>query len=349
MKKILALFDSDGVYGARLMEYIKNLAWEDFDILLFTRQESLTDFLKYQPVEILLYDKDACNDTFYKELQKENIKYIFYLCNDRKLLQDGQEIYKYQAAGKIASDILSCYTKLENNNKETYYDDVQIISVYSPVPGGEKISFAWSLAKELSNKRKVLFIFLDPLPADFIIKSGQTGYAISEYLYYLKENNPANLKSYLGYSEKLSFLSGLSHGFDLLSLSKEDAQKFLKELKDHKDYETVVFYLGFYTEATMEILQAGNQAYLVICKSPYEEAVIKEWERQMELMGIAQDNLRYEKIIIPAMEKTAGQNNFPDQIHAAIRPFAKELADRLLHKERSSYELVERKASAGSY
>lgn len=329
MEKILAVFDTDVLYATRLMEYIKNSGWNDFDILLFTKEESLIDFLKYQPVEILLSGDNKISE----ELPKGYIKYIFYLSKDQKLSKDKHHnIYKYQSAGKISSDILSLYTKLEDSNQAAVFDNVQFISVYSPVPGVEKISFAWSLAKELSNNRKVLFISLDMLPINFIMSSDITGYAMSEYLYYLKENKTDHikkLKSYLNYSEKLSYLSGLSHGFDLLSLSREEIERFMEEMEEYKDYETVIFYLGIYTEASMEILHRSNQIYLAICDLPYEELVIEEWARQMELTGISLNQLRHHKIRLPTVNQPLGQNLSPEGIISIMRPLAAEFAEQL--------------------
>jgi len=328
MKKILALYDSDVQYAGKLMEYLKNLKWEDFDILLFTRQESLADFIKYQPVEILLIGTDSLPD----EMLNKNIKYIIHLTETQKDSQSQQcQIYKYRSAGNIASDIVSCYTKLEDSNEKRAFKDVMIISVFSPVAGAEKISFAWSLAKELSHKRKTLFINLDMFPVNIAAKSEQAAYALSEYLYYFKENRPdmiEKLKEYLNYSERLSYLSGLAHGFDLLSISKEETEKFIKELKDHKEYETVVFYLGLYTEASMEILRQSDKAYLAYCNLPYEELVIKEWTRQIDLMGIAGE-INCQKIILPAGGTLAGQNKDPEYIFNAVRLYGKEAAEQV--------------------
>ena len=328
MKKILALYDSDVHYVTKLMEYLKNMKWEDFDILLFTRQESLADFIKYQPVEILLIGSDSLPD----EMLNKNIKYIIHLSeNQNDSQRQHRQIYKYRSAGEIASDIISCYTKLEDINESRYFEDILFISVFSPVAGAEKISFAWSFAKELSFRRKTLFIPMDLFPVNITAKVEQSSYAMSEYLYYLKENRPdiiSQLKTYLNYSEKLSYLSGVSHGFDLLSLSKEETERFIKKLKEHKDYEAVIFYLGLYTEASMEILRQSDKAYLAYCNLPYEELVIKEWTRQIDLMGIAEE-INCQKIILPAGGTLAGQNKDPEYIFNAVRPYGKEAAEQI--------------------
>lgn len=331
--KIMALYDTDAVYAARLMEYIKNLGWEDFDILLFKRPENLTDFLKYQPVDILLYGEDALP----AEISKTKIKYIFYLCKEKNLSENRSgypRIFKYQSARKIASEIISAYTELEDNSGKKYFENVRLISVYSPVSGPEKVFFAWSLAKELSEKRKVLFISLELLPTDVTGEIKQK-YALSEFLYYLKENGPDNmekLKAYLAYSEKLAFLSGISHGFDLLSLNREDAEKFMNKLKEFKEYETVIFYLGFYTEASMEIIKDSDMIFLASCNLPYEELVMEEWKRQTELIGIMPDKSKYHEIKLAAVasEHLADTDSYAEHIDTAVRPFVKELAEKIL-------------------
>jgi hypothetical protein len=295
-KKLLAIFDRDILYASRLMEYFKKSNWDGFDVLLFTRKESLVDLLKYQSIDILLYG----GDTLPKELLVDNINYVFYLCTDKKQTGDKQEtIYKYQSAGKIASELLSAYTRLEDKYESNQVDDMDFISIFPPTPGPDKISYAWTYAKELSNKKKVLYIAFDLLPTDFLLNEGEKGQSMSELLYYLKESKSDYMdkfKSYISYSEKLSYLRGPIHGFDLLSLSREDIGRLMDDIKNHTDYQTVIFYLGMYTEATMEVLGRSKEICLVTCDLPYEELVIKEWERQTELIGLPIKKLKIDRV-----------------------------------------------------
>lgn len=295
-KKLLAIFDTDILYASRLMEYFKKADWDGFDILLFTRKDSLIEVIKYQSLDILLYGGDVLS----KELLTENIKYVFHLCTDMKQIEDKQEsINKYQAAGKIASDLMSAYTRLEDKYENNPVDDMVFVSIFPPISGAEKISYAWSYAKELSNKKKVLYIAFDLLPTAFLLREEDRGQSMSELLYYLKESRSDYMdkfKSYLNYSEKLSYLTGPIHGFDLLSLSREDIGRFMDDIKNYTDYETVIFYLGMYTEATMEVLSRSQEVCIVTCDLPYEELVIKEWERQTELIGLPIKKLKIDRV-----------------------------------------------------
>lgn len=73
MDKLLAVFDTDILYATRLMEYLKEADWECFEILLFTRQESLFDFLKYQKIDILLYGGELLPEELPKKIGRAHV------------------------------------------------------------------------------------------------------------------------------------------------------------------------------------------------------------------------------------------------------------------------------------
>jgi hypothetical protein len=336
--KLLAVYDSDILYASRLMEYFNKCDWEDFEALLFTKKESLLEFLKNQPIEILLWG----GEDFSNKIKIENIKYIFRLSSEKNGINEkAGEIYKYQSAEKIASEILSCYTRLEDNNSNELQGRAKFIGVFSPVPGEEKLSYAWALAKGLSGKGKVLYISFEQLPVSFMINNESSNRSMSELIYYLRERKEdyiSKIKAYLNYSEKLSYLSGPSHGFDLLTICKEDIVRFMDDIREHTDYELVVFYLGIYTEATMEILSRCSVKCIAACASPYEELVSKEWEEQMRLSGIMVEQLNINRIILPTTGQIAGDKPLPENIYTAIKPMTEELIAEIL-SERSRHEL----------
>jgi len=299
LDKLLAIYDIDVLYATRLMEYFKKSAWEGFEILLFTTKDNLIDFLEYQPIEILLYGGE---DLAWEEYSN-NIKHIFLLSIDKRLPKDNNRfVYKYQPASKIISDVLSLYTKLEDSRGQISDGNVLIMTVFAPITGDEKYEFSWSLAKYISSIRKVLFIPLELLPTAHMTRQEDCGQSLSEFLYYLKESktDPIDkMKSYLNYSERLSYLSGLTHGFDILSVNKEDSRRIIDCLKEHKEYEIVIFYLGIYTEASMEILRHSVEICIISYGDNHEGLVREEWERQMELLGCSVNNLKYRLIKLP--------------------------------------------------
>jgi len=294
--KLLAVFDTDVLYASRLMEYLRKSDRCDFEVLLFTRMDILIDFLKHQTVEILLLGGEKLADDF----PDGNIGHVFILCDDKRLMREREEaIFKYQAADRVCSEILSRYTKLEDGRYSNCNGKVRFVAYFSPIPGGDKISHAWAQAKKMSESSKTLFINLEMLPASGFLKQEDESRSMSELLYYLKEGKPEyinRLKDCLEYSEKMAFLRKPVHGFDLLSLNREDMKRFMEDIENLADYEIVVFYLGMYSEASMEVLKHCDEINVIISDISYEEDVYEEWRRQMSLIGMDMEKNKLNRV-----------------------------------------------------
>ncbi|MBC7884458.1 MAG: hypothetical protein H7X99_03240 [Saprospiraceae bacterium] len=286
MEKILAIYDSDVIYATRFMEYFKKKKDFNFEISAFTRKDSLKEFLLLHRIEILLIG----NEIILEEISSENIKYNYQLVEDIRNERAIEQacIFKYQSAQAVMAEVIADYVKKENETQVNYNPTgVEIISVFSPILNAAKLSFAWSISTLLSESKKVLFVPLDLLPIQLLSSVDSTSQSLSEFIYYLKENPNIimKMKSLLAYDGNLSYLTGLTHGFDLLSLIKEDICKWIEELKTHTDYQTVVFYLGYYADPIIELMNQSDSVFILSAGSQYEKMVLKEWEHQMDRIG----------------------------------------------------------------
>lgn len=300
MQQSLALYDSSATYTRRFMEYFKRKDTNGFDIIVFTEAESLNEYISHQKLDILLLG----DNTDSQELaDNKNIRYIFRLI-DNKLQKPGSIehlIYRYQSAGKLMTDILSLYTSLEEGSRNIAKDETRIISVYPPLPGWQHFLFAWSLAIYLSEGSSVLFIPMESLPLETLTAADKNTGQLSEYIYYLKERNPdisAKLKTLLKYAGRLSCLSGLTHGFDVLSLNRQDAMWWMEELRRNTSFDSIVFYHGIYTEAVTEIMDRSSRVFIAGGDSAYDNKLFQEWERQMSLISLTTGQDKYVKITL---------------------------------------------------
>lgn len=305
MKKIMAIYDSDVIYATRFMELFQKRKEFDFDFSAFTKKESLEEYSKNNQIEILLLGDGLKQE----EIPKENIKHIYNI-SEHPIYGDNVDIptiFKYQPAQDIMSEVISDYVINEKETKDGCSSgNIRIISVFSPIQGSTKLSFAWSLSLILSEKRKVLFIPFDLLPVPLLSMVDQTNQATSEFIYYLKENNPnihMKMKSLLRYIGKLAYLEGLSHGLDLLSISKEDLCKWIDVLREQSDYEIVVFYCACYSEAMVELIRQSNQVIVTLQENAYESAVSNEWERQMNLIGLNKEQMKFQTAYMQEEER----------------------------------------------
>jgi hypothetical protein len=309
MEKILAIFDSDITYASRFMEYFQRRRDFNFEISAFSKRDSLEEFVKQHNIEILLFG-EGINP---QEIPKDHIKYIYGI-TQYPVKENNSEypcIYKYQPAGSIMSQVILDYNR--NENIQDYFlgtGEGKIITVFAPIPEVSKWLFSWSLSLQLSEKNKVLFIPLDSLPAPELYTEEGAHHGLSEFIYYLKENNPnlmSKMKALLRNSNRLDYLSGLSQGMDLFSLNNEEVGKWLEELKSHTEYEVIVFYISHYSYSLREFLKKSATIFAVLSDTPYERAVIKEWERQMEFIDLKEMLLKVKKIIVPKEECTEGK------------------------------------------
>ncbi|MDF2943155.1 MAG: hypothetical protein K0S01_2013 [Herbinix sp.] len=309
MEKIFAIYDSDLIYATRFMEYFKKKKEFNFEISAFTKKESLEEFLQFHQIEILLLGEQASPD----DLPIEKIKYIYQFTDDpnEEKRIDQPLIFKYQSVEVIMAEVFNNYIKRENvsqlksNSKTT-----KIISIYSPISGIEKLAFAWSLSILLSEQKKVLFVPMDLLPVQLLSFVNNTNQFLSEFIYYLKENSNIIIKmrSLLSYSGNLSYLVGLAHGFDLLALNNGDIRRWGDELKINTDYQTIIFYIGGYTEAMVELVNISDSVIIPKIETNYESMMLQEWDRQMEQIGVDTNHDKFQNIQIQEEDRLGKEN-----------------------------------------
>jgi hypothetical protein len=300
LERIFLFYDSDVFYTTRFLEYFKKKKDFDFEIAVFTREESLGEYLQAHPVEILLLG----NQIILNKLPADRASYIYKLVDSytTDMDEDYHTILKYQPAQKIMSEILSDYTNKVNEKRPfTNSKQGRIISVFTPVHSLEALLFTWSAALQLSERKKVLLILLDIFQIQVLETFDNRGQALSEVIYYLKDNKDYSCKWKVlsSCSGNLSCLSGVAHGADILALSKEDMQKWTEDLRLHTDYQEMIFFLDCYSEAVLECMNLSDLVFAVDKEAFYEKAIAPELSRQLDMAGIDRNKDTYRRIMLP--------------------------------------------------
>jgi hypothetical protein len=334
LAKMLAVFDSDASYAARLTEFIRRENTEGFEVTLFTRKDTLEEFLIHREIELLLLGEGILPEG----LPSGNIKYILGL-SDRKVgnqRNDVSLIYKYQSASGVLSDILSCYARLENLRTDSRTGakpgENRIVSVFTPLNSIMSTTYAWFYAAGLAERRKTLYLPFELFPVPVSEAAQEMDHSLSEFLFYLKEDAPGllqKLKSLLKYTGKLPYLSGLTHGLDLTSLTKEDAARLVGELRKNSDYDVIVLYLGIYTEFSIELMNRSDSVQIPVQGGDYAGNVIREWERQMDFFGLDTGQTKFIKIDLPTEQPFQIDGISKEQQYYALRQMAAQQAERL--------------------
>jgi hypothetical protein len=300
VQKILAVYDMDVLYTTRFLEYFKNKKDIPFEIIAFTMKEKLEEFLQCRYIDILILGNSPPIDG----LPLDQIKFIYHLSEEPNPSknEEGTYIFKYQSAHAVMSEIISIYSHMEPSKQSTpTRTHLQVMSIFSPISSVSKLAFSWSISFLLSNHRKTLFIPMEYLPHRLLSILDQTSQSLSEFIYYLKENTNLynKLIEQLKYRGNLAYLFGLTHGFDLQSLSREDMITWIEAIRTNSDYHTIIFYSNNYNEAMLELLRLSDKILITSNGTLYETAINNELERQMERAGypISEDKYQIIKVI----------------------------------------------------
>lgn len=287
MERLLALYDSDVFYSTRFMEYFKKKKDFPFDIAIFTKKESLEEYLSFHQIEILLIGDQ---DTF-EDIPLGKVRHIYKLTGspDKDMFQEHPTVFKYQEVKAVMSEVLADYSKQTKDVcKGKHSSLVRIVTVLSLIPSLEAYVFAMAVSTIMAELNKILLVTVNPLPVRILSAIDNESSYLSEFIYYLKENPNIITKmlTMLQHDGNLSILSGIAHGSDVLSLNNLDMQRWIEECKAHTDYHSVIFFMEGFTEAGQELIKLSDNVILTGKETPYEKAMHMVWAKQTELCGI---------------------------------------------------------------
>lgn len=296
MERILVLYDSDEHYARRFMEYFKKKQDLGLSLAVFTRLDSLLDYMQQNPVDILLLGESVSDMT--GELNTGKAKHIYKLADKTARNHEAgwMLIDKYQMVQSIISDIKADYIRHESENASVKSDKLRLISIISPIQDLSSIVFAWSVGLLLSEQARVFLVSLELLPVRIISTSDYSNQPLTELIYYIKENIDivSHMKTLACYQGALSYLAGIANGADILALNKEDMQRWIAAITTSADYELVIFYACCNSEATQELIKASDRVIYCCGEGIHEELLYGEWMNQLERTSI---NLTQDKFI----------------------------------------------------
>lgn len=301
MERILAFYDSDEHYARRFMEYFKKKQDLGMSLAIFTRKDSLLDYLNQNPVDILLLGESISDLT--GDLNCGKVKQIYKLADTTTINHEAgwTLINKYQMVQAIISDIKADYMRHESELASAKPDKLKLISIISPIQDLASLIFAWSSGLLVSERSRVLLVSLELLPVRVISTSDYSNQPLTELIYYIKEKADiiSRIKTLACHQGGLSYLAGIANGADILALNKEDMQHWIAALRTESDYEQVIFYSCSNSEATQELIRASDTVIYCCGDGIHAQLLYAEWESQLERANISLDHNKFIKLQLP--------------------------------------------------
>lgn len=293
MKKLLfALYDTQG-YMRALAEYFgkKNFLLESH---LFTKQESLVNFLNSNTLDVLLLGSEV--ETIQLP-HLDHVGHVFILSEGSMVSECGDypAIFKYQSAEIILKEIFETIARREEEfpiSIGNFQKRTDFYGIYRPY--GEPLPIKRFFSEGEGRDKKRLFINLELLSGLDVPQEqkGDDGIrGMSEVIFYLKQRTEKlslKLRALIQQWEGVDYLFPVEDYRDLYSISREDVDRLLSVLANETEYESVVFDVGFLNDSSLYLLYCCDRIYIPQPCNEWEENQKNALEQLLEREGLGE-------------------------------------------------------------
>lgn len=285
-ENILAVCDLDASYAKKLMDYLNIKKSIPFKVHAFSDSSILLNFVHTTPIDILLISEEAMND----EISNCNIDQIFLLSegDDISEVKGYKSIYKYQASENILKEVFYYYAENPKaiSSKTPVFNDIDIISVYSPVKRSLKTSFCITMGQILAENKRTLYINLEDYAGFNSLFRTTYMSDMSDLIYYISRGKPNfiwKLASMVQSMGNLDYIPPSISPMDIRKIRADQWIEFLQELKKC-DYEVVILDIGEAVDGLFDILRMCKQIYTPIRDDGISYAKMEQYEALLRIM-----------------------------------------------------------------
>ena len=255
----LGIFDKEEEYARKLGAYIMTKAGDSLEPYVFTDEESFLEAAA--KLDFALVPED-----FTQALENGRVARLV----ERADGQGGLQIEKYQSMPGLVSQVMGLFS-IEQRSTGT--GEKKMICVCSPVHHELQMLFSLCLAKEMSNRDKVLYVNLSE-SSGFSRLFGQEGKDLEDLLAVVGRPGLV-LENFISQVQGVQVILPPRRPEVLWEVTKPVFEEFLKLLEGSR-FDTIVFdvggsFPGVYSlfEKSSRILALTREGFL--CEKVYEE------------------------------------------------------------------------------
>ncbi|MCR5684437.1 MAG: hypothetical protein K6G81_03330 [Lachnospiraceae bacterium] len=331
MDRILAILADGTGYAQELAAYLNTRKNFIFKTVLFRNPTQLKKYYSENQVDMLLCSEEAVHNN---EFRIKNICVLSDACGAGEALESDENgchmIFKYQSGEAVMKEIMDYYSSKQRRDEEADIPVVanrRIICVCSPVGGSFASTFALALAQYLSIGGRTLYISFDPFFAYPGEEKSHTDKNLSDLMYYM-EVAKGGIMDFITrlahHCGSLDYISGVSHWFDIVDMSKKNMHKLIDVLNSNDIYTNIVFDMGTAGSASMELLAGCEDVYLVTKKGINASKAVEEWKRQMLFTNHRDIVEKSKEVEIPHDELLEGEYSFEVLLKGHLGRFIEE-------------------------
>jgi len=273
-------------YISLLADHIAERRDLAFELFICTTFESLLEEQQKKQIDILLIDGAIS----IQKRSKIKTRQTYVLTNGNQKISDQEkEVYQYQAANVIISEILEgCLERKDNTVfKPCRKGDKQLLAVYSPIHRIGKSEFAMTLARELGRHKQVLYVNLEEYSAmgeDLFYEKRN----LSDLLYYMKQEEGylgARVGTIVRKIREVDMIAPLPVSQDLKEVSPEDWEMLFHRLLKESMYETIVVDISESVQGLFRILNISDVIYMPTIQDPASRAKLGQYRQAVKQLG----------------------------------------------------------------
>ncbi len=333
-KNIFAVCDLDASYACNLTDYLNGKRTTPFEVQAFTNVESLQEFSREQPIELLLISTRAmCN-----EIRELPIGRIVILSEGEQLqdlnLEEYPFVYKYQSSDQLICEVMEYYTAANPNTcLFPATTDTKLLGIYSPVARSGKTAFALALGEILAESRQVLYLNLEEFSGFEELFGTHYRTDLTDLIYFARqkeENLVYKLNSIIQSFHGLQYVPPAFFSADVRGVTGEEWLLILKRIMEYCEYDVILLDLGGQMEGIFELLQRCERIYMPVATDRIARAKLSQYEKLLRMMEQQEILEKTKKLQVPQTELDP---NGPDMIQQLVWGETGTFVRRLLWEE----------------
>ena len=287
--KILAICDPEKEYVSRFADYIREHGNIPMDIHIFTGLSELTDFMKSQPIEILLLSEELLRD----DMAEWPAGVIIILQQDHEMRNTGRypSVYKYRSARDIVREVMALYGEKKNpaaSDERVLKPVCKVIGVYSPVARCYKTTFALALGQILAADKAVIYLNLEEFSGLGQMLHEAFVHNISDLLYMMRQGESDLMSRMTAITQHLSALDYIPpcvSGQELRGVSPEEWHELLREMIARSSYEVIILDVGSGLGHLEDLLTECDLIYMPVLPGGSSNAKMAAFDTFLKMSG----------------------------------------------------------------
>lgn len=300
-KPIMAICGFEEIYFERMYEYILLSYGEDFEVVLFTNEDSFKDFIINNPVDVLIAEEE------------------FNVPEERKVgvrinLSDepGKEnsVYKYMSCEKIMKEAMAVCAAAQTAVKGFESDGkTKIIGVYTPIKRCFQTTFALTVGQILARNHKVLYLNFESYSGFDVLFHSKEKTDLMDLVYFSEcgsDNIAYRIESIKEKIGNLDYINPIKIYTKYSEISKDQWERLLDNLTTKTDYEYIILDLSEQVNGLLNILQRCTRIYTITDSERMSSAKIAQYENLLRESSYSDVANKTQNITIPKFREIPG-------------------------------------------